>query len=389
MPTNKCALAPKTPIEEYNWLRLARSQNISDAAFWQLLKRYGSAERALKALPAIIAQNRRKAAIHIANHEDIERELSAAAKHGMKYLFAGQKNYPELLYQIPYAPPVLSVYGNIAQLAKPAVTVVGSRKATNTGMQLSASFSSSIGEAGFNIVSGLAAGIDTAAHHAALNTGTIAVLAGGINHIYPRENTRLYYEIIDSGGLIISEHSLDYEPRTSDFPKRNRIVAGLSIAMVVIEASRRSGTLISARLAAQYNRLVFAIPQNILNIRAQGNNELLKAGAMVALTPMDVIESLLPLTHQKTKGQLCFFEAPSRDLIEQTELESFPSMTDIDMNLVDQVLENLTYTGANAKTLAFLTQADYAEIENILLYLEIIGKISRFADGRSSRRIPL
>lgn len=375
--------------EKCSWLRLIRSENVSDAVFWQLLKRYGSPQNALQVLPILAKKGGMKAKIKIAELSTIEQELEEATENGIEYIFAGQENYPALLYQMPYSPPVLAIYGNIAQLTKPTVALVGSRRATNAGLQLSASFAEHLGEAGFTIISGFASGIDTAAHRAAVKTGTVVVLAGGAGHIYPQENYKLYHEIIDNNGLIISEHSFNYTPTGADFPKRNRIVAGLSLGLVVIEATRRSGTLITARLAVQYNRLVFATPQNLLHPQTQGNNDLLKSGAMVATSPQDVIECLLPLSAKPLPGQLYLLESESTNLVPTEPIKHKENDLECDAAIIEKVLNNLTYSGINIKTLAFLTQTTIEEVKDALLILELAGKITRRKDGSPALRILL
>lgn len=377
--------------EIFNWLRLARSENVTNNVFWKLLQRYNTVENTLDNLPALVKAGGKINSFKLASKEIIEEELSEATKYGAQYICANQTTYPPILKHIPYPPPVLCVAGDINILQKPSISLVGSRKATNTGMQIANSFAKQLGISGFVIVSGLAMGIDTAAHKASIESGTIAVLAGGVNYIYPVQNRRLYYEIIDNGGAIITEKAFNYTPNATDFPKRNKIIAGLSLGMLVVEASRRSGSLISARLANEYNRIVFSIPHSLLNEKAQGNNELLRDGATIALTADDIIETLLPLTFlSKEKHKpILLNEVPVQNyLIKEPDYNSllqppiYNKTTDLrvkNINISDEtrkaVFENLNYTPTSIKTIQEFVNIPLEEVEQAILEFQIAGKI--------------
>lgn len=381
----------------FNWLRLARSKNISNFVFWKLLQRYKTAEKAIEALSYLKISSENYKAIKIASQQEIELELNEAVKTGVCYICANQKHYPAILKQIPYPPPVISVIGNTEILQKPSVALVGSRKASNTGTQLATIFAKNLGMAGFTTVSGFANGIDTAAHKASIETGTIAVVAGGVNHIYPAQNNRLYYEIIDNGGAIISEKPFNYTPIAADFPKRNKIIAGLCLAMLVVESTKRSGSLISSRLANEFNKFVFALPHSLLNEQAQGNNELLRQGATIALSPDDIIETLLPISSLKPQNkQTSLFTAfPTQNYtIKEPDYNTiiqpltYNKTTDLTLETIElseelkeTVLNNLNYTPTNIKTIQKLTSFSEAEIEAVLAELELIEKIKRYSNN--------
>lgn len=354
-----------------NWLRLARSENVTNNIFWNLLQRYHSVERALEYLPYLAQQGNSN--IKIASKAMVERELEEASKYDVKYFYAHQKAYPSILKHIAYPPPVISIIGDSNIFKKPAIAIVGSRKASNTGMQLASSFAAELGQAGFSIVSGLAVGIDSAAHKASVTTGTIAVLAGGVNYIYPEQNRRLYYEIIDNNGVIISEKAFNYTPKATDFPKRNKIIAGLALAMLVIEATLRSGSMISARLANEYNKLVFALPHSLLNEKAQGNNSLLREGAIIALTAQDIIETISPLCSNIS----------TRSLMEAPLYNTTTDITNIHINdeICKAILKTINFIPTNIKTIQKLTSLPLEEIEKALLELQLTGKIHRYANN--------
>lgn len=383
--------------EIFNWLRVVRSENITNNVFWKLLQRYHTIENVLDNLPALIKAAGKNNNFKLASKEMIEEELIEANKYGVQYICANQSTYPPILKHIPYPPPILSIVGDINILQKPAISVVGSRKATNTGMQLANAFAKQLGLSGFTIVSGLAIGIDTAAHKASIESGTIAVLAGGVNYIYPTQNRRLYYEIIDNGGAIISEKPFNYTPNATDFPKRNKIIAGLSLGMLVVEASKRSGSLISARLANEYNKIVFSIPHSLLNEKGQGNNELLRDGATIALAPNDIIETLLPLTFlskEKSKPSL-MSEAPVQNyLIKEPDYSTllqppiYNKTTDLKLNNINitddtrkTVLKNLNFTPTSIETIQKFSNIPLEEVEQAILELQLAGKIKLYANN--------
>lgn len=274
-----------------DWLRLIRSENIGPRTFRELVNRFGGARAALEALPDLAAKTLRGRTIRIAPRDDILREIEQARAMGVRFVATGEPDYPPLLREIPDAPPILSIRGVSETTRRDGVALVGSRNASAAGLAFAERLARSLARADYVIVSGLARGIDAVAHRATLETGTIAVLAGGQARPYPAEHARLVAQIAEQG-LLVSEMPLEWEPRGRDFPRRNRIISGISRATVVVEAARRSGSLITARFANEQGREVFAVPGSPLDPRAEGTNDLLRQGATLCARPEDVIDAL-------------------------------------------------------------------------------------------------
>lgn len=285
-----------TDRQRISWLRLIRSDNVGPATFRDLINHFGSAETALAMLPELSRRGGSTRAIRIATQAEAEAELETATRFGARFVGIGEPDYPPALRQIDGAPPLIAARGNLAIATVPSVGVVGARNASISGAKFAALMARDIGRAGYAIVSGLARGIDTAAHRASLDTGTIAALAGGLDRPYPPENLDLLREIWDGRGLAISEMPFGWDARARDFPRRNRLIAGVALGVVVVEAAARSGSLITARLAADFGRQVFAVPGSPLDPRCEGTNGLLKDGAMVTTRPDDVLQALAPLS---------------------------------------------------------------------------------------------
>ncbi|WP_051335691.1 DNA-processing protein DprA [Methylocapsa acidiphila] len=290
-PLASVAARALTEAERFDWLRLARSENIGPRTFRVLLDRYGAAAAALEALPDLIARGRPGRPIRLATFEDIERELEAMRRAGAVLIGFCEPAYPALLRRIDAAPPLIALRGSLACLARSKVAIVGSRNASAAGLAFTEQIARGVGRAGHVVVSGLARGIDARAHQATIETGTIAVLVGGLGNIYPTDHAGLLERLVDQGAAI-SEMPFGWEARGRDFPRRNRIVAGLSRGVVVIEAARRSGSLITARFAAEQGREIFAAPGSPLDPRAEGTNDLLRDGATFCTSAQDVIEAL-------------------------------------------------------------------------------------------------
>lgn len=273
-------------------LRLIRTDGIGPVSFRVLINRYGGAEAAIEALPALARETGRKRLPKVPDRASAERELEAADKLGLMPIFTIEPGYPPLLAHVPPAPPPLLYFkGRIESLSRPMVAIVGSRDASAAGQRLTRQFAAELGQAGFTIVSGLARGIDRVAHETALETGTVAVLAGGLDTIYPPEHAGLAQAIATSGCLV-SEMPPGFEPRAQDFPRRNRIISGMARAVLIVEAASRSGTLTTARFATEQGREVFAIPGHPLDPRAEGVNALIKQGATFTTTPSDILATL-------------------------------------------------------------------------------------------------
>ncbi len=253
-----------------------------------MVNRYGSARAALAALPSVAGRGR---ALRIATEDEIAREVETAARCGARFVAIGELDYPALLRRIDSAPPLIALRGDAAIFARPAVAIVGARNASGAGLAFAERLARGLAQAGFTIVSGLARGIDARAHQSSIETGTIAVLAGGLDKIYPPEHAPMLEKLIETGAAI-SEMPFGWEARGRDFPRRNRLVSGLAQGIVVVEAARRSGSLITARFAAEQGRDVFAVPGSPLDPRAEGTNDLLRDGASICTSAQDVIEAL-------------------------------------------------------------------------------------------------
>ncbi|MFC3638613.1 DNA-processing protein DprA [Camelimonas fluminis] len=276
----------------FDWLRLLRTDGVGPRTFLKLFSRYGSAGAALAALPSLAARSGRM--ITPPHPDVIARELDAAERMGVRFVARGEAGYPPALRAIDSAPPLLAIRGQAAVLDLPCVAIVGSRNASASGMRFAGALAGEIGGAGYGVVSGLARGVDARAHAASLLTGTVAVLAGGHDRIYPREHAELLDAILERGA-VVSEMPMGWTPRGRDFPRRNRIVSGISLGVVVVEAALRSGSLITARFAAEQGREVFAVPGSPLDPRAAGTNGLLRDGATICCAAADVIEALAPM----------------------------------------------------------------------------------------------
>ncbi len=275
-------------------LRLIRSENVGPVTFRDLINYYGGAAKALDVLPSLSRRGGSGRPIRICAKADAERELETAERIGAIARFAVEHDYPPLLAQIDAPPPMVYVKGNLELLQRPAVAIVGSRQCSAAGVQLTRLFASKLAEAGFTIVSGLARGIDRAAHEASLTSGTIAVVAGGIDWVYPPEHSELQARI-GSEGCLVTERPPGLQPRDKDFPRRNRIISGLVYGVVIVEAAARSGTLVTARYANELGREVFAVPGHPLDPRAEGTNRLIKQGATLVTEAEDVVSVLRPI----------------------------------------------------------------------------------------------
>jgi DNA processing protein len=290
------SLFPSPPVklearERFDWLRLLRCENIGPQTFERLIGRYGSAGAALAALPALVAEGKQGRTIQIAAAGDIEREIEAVERLGGRFIGICEPEYPALLRRIRWAPPMIAVRGRIECFARPGIAIVGARNASAAGLSFAAQLARAIGRAGHVIVSGLARGIDARAHQAAIESGTVAVLAGGLGKVYPADHEPLLERILEKGAAL-SEMPFGWEARGRDFPRRNRIISGLCRAVVVVEAARRSGSLITARFAAEQGREVFAVPGSPLDPRAEGANDLLRDGASFCTKAEDVLDAL-------------------------------------------------------------------------------------------------
>ena len=275
--------------QKRDWLRLIRTEGVGPRLFQTLVNRFGGASAALAALPALASQSKRP--LVLCTHEQAEQEMARIKRDGAELVALGETFYPPLLAQIDAPPPLLTVRGQVSLLRERAIAIVGSRNASAAGLKMAERLAQDLGRSGFVIVSGLARGIDGRAHMAALPRGTIAIVAGGINKIYPPEHAALY-EQLGRDGLLVSEMPYGWEPRGRDFPRRNRIISGLCRGVVVVEAAERSGSLITARFAVEQGREVFAVPGSPLDPRAGGTNHLLRHGATFITEASHIEEAL-------------------------------------------------------------------------------------------------
>lgn len=354
--------------EAFARIRLLRSPNVGPISYFQLLARFGNAQAALKALPDLGARAGRS--YRAATSEAVEREVEGTRAAGAKYLFHDSPGYPALLREIESAPPILTWRGDLSLAAAPCVAMVGARNASAAAVKLARDFAAALGDSGFTVVSGLARGIDGAAHRGALPS-TIGVIASGIDVSYPPQHAELQEEIA-SRGLLLAEQPPGTEPRGSHFPSRNRIIAGLAAGTLVVEAAPKSGSLITARLAGEAGREVMAIPGSPLDARSQGCNQLIRNGAVLVQSPEDVAELLsgfdgTPRSALRETGG--FYSAGVDDLAEAEPAEIVDLLTTAPVP-VDELIRQSGETGA--------------AVQLALLELEIAGRLVRHAGGRVS-----
>lgn len=359
------------------WLRLIRTDNVGPQTFRDLINRFGSAEAALEALPELARRGNASAVIKAYPADAAEAELETAARLGARFTAIGESGYPPLLRRIPNPPPLIAVKGQEAVFHLPAVSIVGARNASLAGIKMAQRLAHELGREGYAVVSGLARGIDAAAHAGSIDTGTIAAMAGGLDKPYPPENVPLMEEIAARGALI-SEMPFGWEPRARDFPRRNRIVAGLSLGLVVVEAALRSGSLISARLAGEMGRLVFAVPGSPLDPRAAGTNGLLKDGAILVTEARDVLEALSPLSSLPPPAPESFEEPP--------DFGAAPPPDDSDRA---RILEALGPTPVSVDEVIRHTGLHPAQVFMVLLELDLAGRLERHSGGSVSLVDPL
>ena len=355
--------------EAFARIRLLRSPNIGPVSYRQLLRRFGTASAALAALPDLAARG--GSPYRAATETRVSTEITAARAAGARYLFHDAADYPAALAALDTAPPILTYRGDTTLGARPAVAIVGARNASAAAVKLARQFAGELAEAGFVVVSGLARGIDGAAHQAALNGGTIGVIASGIDVAYPPEHADLQ-EAIATGGLLLTEQPPGTEPLARHFPARNRIIAGLAVGTLVVEAAPKSGSLITARLAGEAGREVMAVPGSPLEPRSQGCNQLIREGAVLVQSAADVIELISGFDGQPRST---FREHPA-------EFELLPD--DLGHRPAD-VASLLTTAPVAVDELIRQSGEGTAAVHLALLELELAGRLVRHAGGRVSR----
>jgi len=355
--------------EAFARIRLLRSPNVGPISYAQLLRRFGTAQAALAALPDLASRGGRD--YRAAPRERIESEVAAVRAAGARYLFHDSAGYPGLLREIESAPPILTALGDPHLAAKPCVAIVGARNASAAAIRLAREFAAALADAGFVVVSGLARGIDGAAHRGAM-PATIGVIASGIDIAYPPEHRQLQ-EQVALEGLLIAEQPPGTEPRGSHFPSRNRIIAGLAMGTLVVEAAPKSGSLITARLAGEAGREVMAIPGSPLDARSHGCNQLIRDGAVLVQAPEDVIELLSGFddtprsTFREAAPHYC---GGDEEMLEDDEPADIAALLSAAPIVVDELVRQ---SGASA-----------GAVQMALLELEIAGRLVRHAGGRVS-----
>ena len=371
---NERAVAPRlSDRQRLAWLRLIRTQNVGPASFRDLINRFGSAETALEMLPELMISGGLNRMVRIPSAAEAEAEMEAAKKAGARFVGIGEPDYPPLLKVIDHPPPLLAMKGEGAVFGLPAVAIVGARNASLAGIKMARTLAAELGRDGYGIISGLARGIDTAAHQGSLSTGTVGVLAGGLDMPYPPENIDLMHEICERGGAVISEMPFGWQPRAQDFPRRNRLVAGAALGLVVVEAAKRSGSLISARLAGEMGRLVFAVPGSPLDPRAGGTNGLIKDGATLVTEAADISGALAPLTGMRA--------TPLHRLEEPPDFSATAPPGEEDRA---RVVETLGPTPTAPDEIIHHTGLHPAQVFMVLLELDLAGRLERHAGGHVS-----
>lgn len=378
--------------QKLDWLRLIRSENVGPATFRDLINHFGSAGAALDVIPELSAKGGRKS-LKICEVHRAEAELEAAGKLGIRYVTLAEPDYPEPLRFIDAPPPVLSIYGNPQCCKHPTLGIVGSRNASMSGIKLAHHFAEQLASADFTVVSGFARGIDTAAHKASIDAHSIAVMAGGVDVVFPPENEALYKDFIEQENLILSEMPLHWRPRAVDFPRRNRIIAGLSLAVLVVEAAKRSGSLITARLTNEMGREVFAIPGSPLDPRSSGTNALIRQGATLVSEPSHITESLNRLVENPENPT--FFKPVKQksrfSLFEKDHEQSAPFCAD-DLELTastmqglrQQIIQLLGPTPTEIDDLVAHSGGTISQVQLILLELDLAGRLERHSGNKVS-----
>ena len=357
-------------MERRDWLRLSMSENVGPQTFRTLMGRFGSAAEALAAIPGLSRKGGLSRSPRLYGEDAAERDLANAEAIGGRFIGLVEPDYPSLLRQIDAAPPLLCIKGDASLLGCSTVGIVGARNASAVGRKFARQLANEIGSMGHAIVSGLARGIDTAAHEASLETATIAVLAGGLDVIYPLENQALH-EAIGARGLLVTEMTPGTVPREKHFPRRNRIISGLSRAVVIIEAALRSGSLITARYANEQGRDVFAVPGSPLDPRCEGCNRLIRDGASLLMSAADVLDTL---NDQRRPTQTALYE-PDVQPVDAGEV------TDEDRG---HILELLSHTPIDSDDLIRESGLPSGAVAGLLLELALAGRVTRHPNGSVS-----
>ncbi|CAN5163703.1 DNA-processing protein DprA [soil metagenome] len=357
---------PLDEAERFARLRLARTDRVGPVSFRQLLERFGTAVRALDALPDL-AKRAGSSGYDLPSVARIEAELEAGEGRGARLVVLGDADYPPRLAAVDPPPPVLWTRGDVGLLSRETIAMVGARIASAGGQRIARGLAQALGQDGFVVVSGLARGIDAAAHAGSLQTGTVAVLGGGVDDIYPPDNAGLYDQIVEQG-CVVSESPMGARAQARDFPRRNRIISGLSRGVIVVEAELRSGSLITARLAGEQGRDVFAVPGSPLDPRSKGPNELLRQGAILCEGIDDVRRAFETLR-----------------TLSEPPVDGFDDMPDeVDQALIDRVAALLSPTPTPRDELARACGAPVSHVAAALLELSLAGRATLLPGGMAS-----
>ncbi|HEX9753442.1 MAG TPA: DNA-processing protein DprA [Methyloceanibacter sp.] len=376
--------APTKPSARLNhhqrlaWLRLIRSENVGPATFRALVNEFGGAEAAIAALP-LLSRRGGRSDIRLCTEAEAEAELEAAENLGASLVAIGEPGYPPALAQVDSPPPVLYAKGRLELADIPIVAIVGARNGSAVGQKFTRQIATDLALEGFVIASGLARGIDTAAHLATLEHGTIAVLAGGIDIVYPPENDDLQ-RAIGERGLLISERSPGFAPRGKDFPRRNRLISGISLGVVVVEAAERSGSLITARLAGEQGREVFAVPGSPLDPRSAGTNNLLKQGAGLVTCARDILEVLAPILGRPPAP-------PPIELAAADEHRPPEPLPDIRQSERELIVGALGPSPVDIDELIRTTGIATRKVHIVLLELDLAGRLQRHGQQLVSLKV--
>ncbi|ABF65070.1 DNA processing protein DprA putative [Ruegeria sp. TM1040] len=364
-------LPPTTEDQRYSWLRLLRSRGIGTVTFYRLLAEYGSAQNVLEKLPELAATSGVKG-YKIYSKDALDAEFENAKAANARLLCIGDPHYPAPLASLPNPPPALWAIGNLSLVTRPAIALVGARNASSLGRRMAYGLARDLGDAGYVVVSGLARGIDACAHEGALASGTIAVQGGGVDIIYPSENTPLAMTLAEQG-LRLSEQPMGLQPQARHFPPRNRIIAGLALATVVVEAAIKSGSLITARDALDLGRDVMAVPGHPCDGRASGGNLLIRDGATLVRHAEDVIEALPPLNAHRPPQRPSVQDLPSPP----PERRNLRQTAALHQQILDRLAAAPTPEGQLIKDLG----SPARKVRTVLTDLELSGEIGREPGG--------
>jgi DNA processing protein len=355
--------------ERRAWVRLARTDQVGPVTFAGLIARFGSAGAALNELPRLAARGAKNSTRNfiLPPEEDVAREITETARLGGKLIASCEPDFPQGLAALDPPPPVITVLGHAALLKREMIAIVGARNASALGRKFTFTLAQELGTAGLAIASGMARGIDAAAHEGALSTGTVAVLAGGVDMVYPPENEKLY-DAIRAEGAILSEMRLSEAPQARHFPRRNRLISGLARGLVVVEAAERSGSLITANFALEQGREIFAVPGSPLDPRARGTNRLIREGATLTENAEDVLSVLQPILGRD------FREGEPDMLSSRPDQAALEAEAD---QVRQRIEEALSPTPVAVDELIRLTGAPVPAVLTVLLEMELAGRCRR------------